>query len=228
MIEGEQLIGFKETVIDITDLVEQEKKMNTKKFIIITAVFALAALGILTLSFLTKILQLEYTLMIGLAAIALFIIILNLPNRKRQKQVEPFVLKIKQDLLEKGYKFADVRSKKGLAPWLSSRSTYLYGEGLTLSKSLEKGLRARRIKFKSGPEKPIYLTAERLISPKSDGVSTMIKIVQYDKGETKPLTPAINITSHPPRMKTRKPQRKEESVEAIVVSEHGWSSTTLT
>lgn len=166
-------------ILDITDVVKEQEKSRSRRFKVSVLVVSL-----IVLSALTVVAWYNLPNYWPLAAIAVAVLVsvatYSVPSRKERKFMKPFIEELNEELASRGYKFADSITNKRFKPWFSSQSAYLYGDGLVLRKSLDKGLKMRTLKFTvDGADKKDRkrkLTVERLMS----GGSTIIKVIPAD------------------------------------------------
>lgn len=173
-------------ILDITDVVEEQKKSRAKRFKVSVLVISLIVLATLTVVAWYNVP--EFWPLVAIA-VAIFVSVAtySIPGRRERKFMKPYIEELEEELNSRGYKFADSVTNKRFKPWFSSQSAYLYGDGLVLRKSLDKGLKMRTLKFTvdSVADKTARkrkLTVERLMS----GQSTLIKVISADKYDVLP------------------------------------------
>lgn len=172
-------------ILDITNVVEAQKKSRATRFRVAVLVISLIVLA--TLTFVAWYNVPDFWPLVAIAG-AIFgsVATYSIPGRKERKFMKPYIEEVREELNSRGYKFSDSVTNKNFKPWFSSQSAYLYGDGLVLRKSLDKGLKMRTLRFtvdssdKAGRKRK--LTVERLMS----GGATVIKVIPADKHDVLP------------------------------------------
>ncbi len=181
---------MKDIIVDITDVVERQKKSNNYNIrlaVLIVAIVVLLAVaaGIIVPSLkdtvpvfaeVAPVLPPWYVFA-GIAAVAaiLSVFIYNLPTSRDRKFNQPFIDAINNELSRNGFQFDDVKKKSNYTPWLSSLSKYIQGSGVRIRANMADGRKARIIKFLR-LSRPILLSTERM----GTKGSVLLHIVEVD------------------------------------------------
>lgn len=181
-------------VLDITTVIEKQKESKSKRFRISVLVIGVLVLAVLVIAAFHNTYNTIFLIAIGIVTI-LAAFTYSLPSRAENKFLTPYIADITSELNARGYKFADSKSKASFRPWFSSQSAFLYGDGLVINKSMDKGLKMRKIKFEHKTGK-IALTVERIMTKKQ----IFIRVITMDKN---PLAPILNPAE--PLLKTLPP-----------------------
>lgn len=162
-------------VLDITDVVARQKSSKTYNIKLATLVIGILVLCSLTVA---RIYDLPNELFLGGAVVVLIVaaLVYNLPGSADRKFIKPYVEKLENLLAGDGYYFKDKPKNKGLKPWFSNSSSYLYGKGLTIAKDPAKGLKARILTYATHAGDTVLLSVERIAA----GNKVLLRVLEVD------------------------------------------------
>lgn len=181
-------------VLDITTVIEKQKESKGKRFRLSVLAIGVLVLAVLVIAALNNTYNTIFLIAIGIVTV-LAAITYSLPSRAENKFLTPYIADITSELKARGYKFADSKSKANFRPWFSSQSAFLYGDGLVINKSMDKGVKMRKINFEHKTGK-VGLSVERIMTKKQ----ILIRVIGINK---KPLAPILNPNE--PLLKTLPP-----------------------
>jgi hypothetical protein len=163
-------------VIDITDVVERQKKSKAYNIKLATLIIGILVLCALTIA---RLYDLPFELFIGGAVVILIgaVFVYNLPGAQDRKFLKPFIEKTQEQLKAAGFHYKDSARNKDLKPWFSPSSRYLYGKGLTITKDPAKGIDARKLSFMTDRNETVSLSVERL----STSGRILLQVVELDE-----------------------------------------------